>query len=473
MAKINVIKILSLGKKSLRYKLLIAFSIMSIIPLLIITYFVTNYVFEDNAGDMFQVSAIVLFCMWLIWAGYIMVKEIINPIIDLAVETKMIADGSVDSKILLRRDDELGEIATAVNTMTGKMRGYIGELQEYSKKTASLNVRIHRKVLTLTNLMRLGDIISSGAGFEEISNFAAERLAGELYGGFCAIFIKEAIKKYGLKSFMDNSGTNVNIHDFEGELPEIERLFAKNEWLVVDADPLRKPWQQELRQKFEQMNVIMFPMKIKSNVVGVIVLGNFEEGVKFDPEDIEVMRAFENELILGYQSSQTIDKISSLEVVDSLTGLYSFNYIKERLEDEINRAVFYQRPCSFLMINIDNYKDYVTANGVKKGETLLKYVAKLLSEARPPVGKVARLDNDEFGMLVPEMNKREIIELGEKIRSKVEEMEFSKELKGKITVSIGAGENPIDGATATAIVSSARRFLLKAREEGGNRVIGE
>lgn len=467
----GIFKYLSLSKKSLKYKLLIAFSVMSIIPLLVIAYFVTNYVFSD-AADMFQASAIILFAIWLVWTGYIMVKEIINPIIELAVETKIIAEGQYDSEIFLGRDDELGEIANAVNTMTSKMRNYIGELQEYSKRTATLNVKIHRKVLTLTNLMRLGDIISSGAGFDEIANFAAERLSGEMYGGFCGIFIKEKMSKYSLKAFHDNSGKDINIGNIESRIPEIENLLLRNEHLVVDSDPLRKPWQQELRQQLGQMNVIFFPMKIKANIVGLLMLGNFAEGVKFDPEDVEVLRAFENELVLGYQSTVTAEKMHSLEIVDGLTGLYSFNYLKERLEDEINRAIFYQRPCSLAVIDIDNYDAYKETFGEKKTEIMLKHIAKLLSEIRPPIGKVARFGEKEFGMLLPEMNKRESLEVGENIRKRIEELAMEAP-GGVVTASVGVGENPIDGSTATEVIRGAREYIKKAKEQGKNAVVGE
>ena len=468
----GIFKHLSLSKKSLKYKLLIAFSIMSIVPLLVIAYFVTNYVFSD-AADMFQASAIILFAVWLVWTGYVMVKEIINPIIELAVETKSIANGQYNSEIFMGRDDELGDIANAVNTMTGKMRNYIGELQEYSKRTATLNVKIHRKVLTLTNLMRLGDIISSGAGFGDIANFAAERLSGEMYGGFCAIFIKERMTKYELKALHDNSGReDMNISSIESRIPEIEKLLLKHEHLIVDSNPLRKPWQQELRQELGQMNVIFFPMKIKATIVGLLVLGNFAEGVTFDAEDIEVLRAFENELILGYQSTVTAEKMQSLEIVDSLTGLYSFNYLKERLEDEINRAIFYQRPCSLVVVDIDNYGEYKRNFGEKKTEIMLKHVSKLLSEMRPPIGKVARFGEQEFGMLLPEMNKRESLEVGENIRKRIEELALPAD-SSIVTVSVGVGENPIDGSTATEVIRGAREYIKKAKEQGKNKVVGE
>lgn len=464
---------LSLKRKSLRYKLVIAFSLVSIIPLLVIAYFVTNYVF-DNPSDIFHASAVVFFTLWLVLSGYLMLREIINPIMEIAVETKVIADGDYDSKVLVSSDDELGDIVQAVNTMRGKMRNYVGELQEYSKRTASLNVRIHKKVLTLTSLMKLGEMISSGAHFDEVTDFTAQKLASEMNDGFSAIFIKEDFSRYKLKAFVDNSGRDFSIHEVENHLNEIEALILKEEdALVVDADPLRKPYQQELRQKFNRMNAVFFPMKIKGNIVGLLILGNFAEDFKFTPEDVEVVRAFESEFILGYQNTLTAEKIQSLEIVDRLTGLYSYNYLKERLEDEINRAIFYQRPCSFIIIDVDNFEDYSIRLGEEICGKILRRVAKLLSEFRPPVGKVARFGPNEFAMLLPEMNKRESIDLAESIRLKIESLEMPEVENIKITVSIGVGENPIDGSNGEEIISKAKENVRKAKLEGMNRVVGE
>lgn len=463
----------SMKKKTLRYKLLIAFCLMSIIPLLVIAYFVTNYVF-DVPNDIFQASVIVIFTLLLVWIGYLIIKQIINPIVELAVETKMIAEGDYESKILLSRDDELGEIAQAVNAMTGKMRNYEGEIKEYSKRTASLNVRIHRKVLTLTNLMKLGEKISIGADFEEVTDFASQKLADEMHKGFSAIFIKEDFSRYQLKAFVDNSGRGFDIGEVENNLNEIEALLLKEEGaLIVDSNPRRKPWQQELRQKFGQINAVFFPMKIKENIVGLLILGNFDEDFKFTPEDVEVVRAFESEYILGYQNTLTAEKIQSMEIVDRLTGLYSYNYLKERLADEINRAIFYQRPCSFIIVEIDNFEDHSVRLGEERCDKILKRIARLLSEFRPPVGKVARFGVNEFAMLLPEMNKRESIDLAEKIRLKIESLDIPEIESIKITASIGVGENPIDGSSGEEIISRARENVRKAVEEGMNRVVGE
>ena len=463
---------LSLERKSLKYKIVIAFSLMSVIPLLILVFVVSNYIFP-NTENIAQVSLIVVFTLWVSWMGYLLIKQIITPILDLSLETRIIAEGKYGSKITVTKGDELGDIAETVNTMTGRIKSDISELQDYSKKTATLNMRIHKKVLTLTNLMRLGDLISTGASFEEITSFAAEKMAGEMDKGYCIIYTKEGTGAYPLKTFYNSSRKDIPTEELAKELPLMEKLFAKSECLYIDSRPLTKPWQKEFKGKFALGHVVFFPMKDGAKSVGVIVAGNFSDDYQFDNDEVGVVRAYEKELIMGYQSSQVFEKVKSLEVVDSLTGLYTRAYLEDRLEDEINRAVYYQRPCSVLVINVDDFDKYAERYGVAKSKLVLRQISQLLSDMASPVGKVARFDYDEFAMLLPEKNKRESIEIAESVCSRIFAMEISGDPNDRVGVSIGVGENPIDGVNAKEIIAKAYHNMEKAKTHGKNRVVGQ
>src|SRR3989338_8062441 len=108
--------------------------------------------------------------------------------------------------------------------------------------------------------------------------------------------------------------------------------------------------------------------------------------------------AIENDLLMK--------KTEELTITDDLTDLYNKAYIMSRLEEEIKRAIFYQRPCSFIIFNIDNFKAFREANGELVGEEVIKKVAKFIKDNADPIGKVARIGGDEFAMLLPEKNKR-------------------------------------------------------------------
>ena len=357
--------------------------------------------------------------------------------------------------------------------MTERIRSYIGELQEYSKKTASLNIQIHRKVITLTNLMRIGDLIMAGASFEELARLTAEKLETELDSSFCSVFLKERTGNYTSKCFINNSRQDVPLGEIEMYLPFIEKRFKKEEHILLDSRELTKPWQKELREKFNLTNAILFSLRTGGKVVGVILLGSFEEDVVIEDELVGIVKAFAKELILGYQKGGVFEEVKSLEIVDTLTGLYTRPYLEDRIEDEIKRAVYYQRPCSVLIIDFDRYDDYVLRHGQDKAKFALRQIARLLSGVASPIAKIARFDRNEFCMLIPEKNKRESLGIAEDIRNKVESLRISDDLNEKVTVSIGAGENPIDGINAQEIIAKAYHNVEQAKLRGQNQVVGE
>lgn len=467
-----MVKSLSMERKSLKYKLTIAFTLMSIIPLLVMVYFVTVYIFPV-ASDISEISLVVVFSLWVSWTGYLLVRHIVTPVLDLLLEARIITEGKYDSDISLTKEGELGDIAGAVNAMTGKIRSYVSELQDYSKKTASLNLRIHKKVQTLTNLMRLGDLIGTGSSYEEIATFVAEKIAWETNKGFCVIYTRDDSGNYTLETFYNNSHRDIPVDELSRELTMIEKNLEKNECIMMDSKPLTKPWQKEFREKWNFMNLMLYPMRDDRKIIGLVAAGNFDMEEEMGEDAIEVVRAYEKELVIGRQSCRGIEKRKGMEVVDSLTGLYTRSYIEDRLEDEINRAVYYQRPCSVIILKVDDFDKYTERHGMAKGKQVLKQIGSLLNVLTVPIGKAARFDYDVFGVLLPEKNKRESINIAEDICKRIASMPALSDREDRITVSIGVGENPIDGVNAKEIVSKATRNMDTARTRGKNQVVGE
>jgi len=467
-------KRISFGGKTLGNKMHIVFVLMSLIPLLIMTYLVTLYIFPDLKENisMVGVTIIVLFAFWVAFSGYMLAKEIVLPVINLSLETKLMSNDNFDKDIFIGNEGALGDIENAVNDMSGQIRGYVGELQEYNRKTTSLNSQIHKKVLTLMALMKIGDMITAGRNYNDILKFSAEKISEGAYGTFCGIFLKEDTGRYTVKAFCDSSLTGIKPEDIASELLSVEKILAKKSELVIDSSHKEYDKRLDLRKKIENINAVFVPMKINTGIVGIIMMGNLSDNLNFTKEDMNGLRAFAKELVLGYQSAKIGESVKQFDVVDNVTGLYSFSYLRDRLEDEINRAIYYQRPCSLIVVKLDDFDRYLQGQGTSKTEYVLKRVSEALSQIIPPVGKLSRSGEDEFSLLLPEKNKRESMELAEEICKKISGMKISANQDEKITASIGVGENPIDGASADEIIERARNYSEKAKASGKNRVVG-
>ena len=163
-------------------------------------------------------------------------------------------------------------------------------------------------------------------------------------------------------------------------------------------------------------------------------------------------------------------RFEQLAIKDDLTGLYNKNFILARLEEEIKRAVFYQRPCSFIVLGIDNFDAFRASHGELASEEAVRRMAKLIKDNMIPIGKAARIAGDEFAVLLPEKNKREAYHLAEEITKKIASTNLLRNGSATLTVSGGVSENPLDGATGDELLKKAAELLKDARM-AGNKVI--
>ena len=102
MNKIN--NKLSLLSRGLRYKLRVAFYLMSIIPLVAcITLFIIYYPnISQNAFSFWQMVIAMAIAFVIAIAGFLVAKQIVDPIVEMSSEVKSIARGDFSKPLRLR-----------------------------------------------------------------------------------------------------------------------------------------------------------------------------------------------------------------------------------------------------------------------------------------------------------------------------------------------------------------------------------
>lgn len=170
--------------------------------------------------------------------------------------------------------------------------------------------------------------------------------------------------------------------------------------------------------------------------------------------------------------SRLLQKVSKLEIRDPLTGLFNEKYIRQQLDEEIKRALIYQRPCGFIILEVDNFGSFHKSFGDIAVEAVLKKAASLFKDSVSSIDKVARFGDNQFAVVLPEKNKRSCQEAAEYIRKKVESaFKGEKDEHQRITISAGISENPLDGTSAKELIDKAEEALDRARNKGGNQCL--
>ncbi|MCK4519272.1 MAG: methyl-accepting chemotaxis protein, partial [Candidatus Omnitrophica bacterium] len=171
----NFFKAVSLMPKGLRYKLILAFSLMSIMPLLLCGAIINKYVYKQDIiiGD---ISLLVLITTIIALLGLFMAKSIVDPVIQIAKKLKLYTDGSDLGKIPTDREDEIGDLSISINTMASKINKNVDTLKNYEEKIRSINLDINKKMTALSTLFQVSSIMSGAGDLSVILQTVIERL---------------------------------------------------------------------------------------------------------------------------------------------------------------------------------------------------------------------------------------------------------------------------------------------------------
>lgn len=460
---------LAMVPRGLRYKLLLTFGFMSIVPLLTCVYIVTVYVFpmSESIGD---VSIIIVLSLVVAVLGLILAKGLVDPITEMAIVARLIANGEYDRKFVVSRGDEVGALADSINMMTSKIRQTLDELKSYGLKTKEVNLEIAKRVQALSNLLKLGDSISTGSmPLNSILEFAIQKVCAIFDTGYGVLYVS----KESNGNFFAHTTFGINEEKLDNLVIKtghglLGRAMQDHSVVIIDSVSRASKDTVDFREAQNIKNLIAVPIYFEKRSFGMIVVGNRLDRFKYKNDDIDMVKVFAKQITIALEKDILVKKTQELAVKDEMTGLSNKNYIITRLEEEIKRAIFFQRPCSFLIFNIDDFNKIRESQGEVGSEDILRKVANLVKDSISPIGKAARIGGDEFAILLPEKNKKEATFIAEEIRKRVEAASFATI---KVTISGGVSENPIDGSTCEELFKKATDSLRYAKSLGKNRVV--
>ena len=182
----------------------------------------------------------------------------------------------------------------------------------------------------------------------------------------------------------------------------------------------------------------------------------------------------EAELLLA-EEGRLLTLAAHEAVVDPLTGLYNRRYLSRCLDDVVARAGRAGTPISFLMIDVDHFKDVNDSRGHFCGDDVLRKIARILDKSRRAGDIAVRYGGDEFLMLAPNTDAQAARKFAERLRDAVATGDFKVDVD--VTVSIGTAtlHGPADGVPEIslhrrqgALRRQARRPQLRLRRATGH-----
>ena len=163
-------------------------------------------------------------------------------------------------------------------------------------------------------------------------------------------------------------------------------------------------------------------------------------------------------------------------LTDSLTGLANRKCFDQRLREEVAKAVEEGTQLSLLILDIDHFKKFNDHFGHQIGDSVLKVVARNLTDEVKGQDLPARYGGEEFCVVLPDTRLEDAATVAEQIRVRLAKRELKNsktdQSYGKVTLSVGAAVYQY-GEPITDFVQRADQCLYLAKDDGRNRVVTE
>ena len=169
-------------------------------------------------------------------------------------------------------------------------------------------------------------------------------------------------------------------------------------------------------------------------------------------------------------------KLETVSYTDSLTSLHNRRYFNFIYDKELKRAKRENSHITFMMLDIDFFKQYNDTYGHIEGDYALKSVAKVLKDTlQRPGDYIFRLGGEEFGVLLTQTDAQSSEKLAHNICEKVRDREIKHESSKAsefLTISIGVVSCVADNdLNEDSIISHADKMLYEAKESGRDRYV--
>jgi diguanylate cyclase (GGDEF)-like protein len=166
---------------------------------------------------------------------------------------------------------------------------------------------------------------------------------------------------------------------------------------------------------------------------------------------------------------RTLALAEARAATDALTGLPNARSCQDTLRRMIAHAGRTVSPLSAILLDLDHFKQINDRFGHGAGDDVLAAVSAVIASTIRASDFAGRAGGEEFLLLLPDTDQEGAMEMAEKVRAAVAEVEVPR-VEREITASLGVATYPRDAREGDTLLRQADRALYAAKAAGRNRV---
>jgi diguanylate cyclase (GGDEF)-like protein len=219
----------------------------------------------------------------------------------------------------------------------------------------------------------------------------------------------------------------------------------------------------------------LYPVFEGTHLWGTLILVHPENPLP--PEGTDLLMATFGEILSAHLlQRREARRLFRLATTDSLTGLPNRRSFFEALGREISRSRRHGNPLTLILCDIDHFKEVNDTYGHDAGDRVLRQFGQRLRQTLRTEDLPARYGGEEFGVILPETDLPEAVQIAERLRALVEEAPFfggsEKDALPPIPLTASFGVSRFEGERdhMEALFSRADCMLYQAKGKGRNTV---
>jgi two-component system cell cycle response regulator len=464
--------------------------------------------------------------------GFAVARAIARPLRELAAGADAISAGHYDAQIPVRSADEVGQLARAFNDMTGRLAVQVAELHESREELKRSLTRFGETLRSTHDLDKILQVVldtsvdalratggvlmvvnPEGAFAGQLTVAAARGIdtehlvlrEGEGIAGAVALtgepvrmpaaaadalpdalpdlpgMLSDAAPGGGPDAAAGAGGQGVVAPgggpdaaagaggpgvgagaDAEPSVARVARLSsAAPPECLAQPSPAEPPFR----------TAVWVPVFAQGRIFAVLALFDREDGGLFTPQDLDTVLSLSDQAGVAIDNVVLHEEAQRLAITDGMTGIWNHRYFQLRFDQEMDRSARFRRPFCLLLCDIDDFKVVNDTYGHLVGDSVLIELARRIRSEVRDIDVLARYGGEEFVLILPETDTDGGFRAAEKIRRRIADAPFGRDLQLAVTLSIGLACFPRAGTDQTALLRAADVALYEAKARGKDRTV--
>lgn len=355
---------------------------------------------------------------------------------------RRIGGGDFSRTVPVEGDDEMAGLAREFNKMSGRLAAQVDALH---RQRDELNESVRR----------IGDAFASGLDRSALLEIVAETAVSACEADYARVHLAHA----------PDGGIEA------GPAPAGESRGALR---AAEEAALRRGGLAEARRG--TAHALAHPLSgVDDGAEPGVMSVCRDDGPAFSPEQHEVLRYLVGQASVSIENISLHEQVSEQAVTDELTGLSNNRALRRWLDTEVDRAGRFGHRLSFLLLDLDDFKQVNDTHGHLQGDEVLRTVGRVLRRESRGIDEPARYGGEEFAVGLPETGPEGAAEVAGRVRARMEATDIPM-VEGeagrtmRVTASVGVATLPDCAADARELVAAADEALYRAKAGGKNRV---